>query len=117
MRKETASYLVVLAVIIIGGAYFIIYLSSQPGRYDNLAKCLTESGVIMYGQAGCHACASQMQLLGNSFSYINEIDCARQRQVCLSQSISATPTWLINGTFIAGVLKPEQLANMTGCGI
>jgi glutaredoxin len=71
----------------------------------------------MYGQEGCHACEYQKQLLGSSFSFVREVDCAVQSERCTSQGVSATPTWVINGSFRVGVQTPEQLANASGCAV
>jgi hypothetical protein len=118
MEKYTVFW-VVIALIIVGGLGFYFFYNpyaAPPGKYDNLAKCLTANGAIMYGQAGCHACAYQMELLGDS-SFINEIDCANQIDLCRNQGIMATPTWLINGTLHVGVQSPDELSNFSGCAI
>ena len=89
----------------------------QHGLYDNLTKCLTSNGAIMYGQTNCHACLYQMELLGTSFSYINETNCTDDYDYCSSLSIGATPTWMINGSYYVGIQTPEQLAGESGCAI
>jgi len=118
MKNATTFALIAAALVAIAAAYAAIYfLTPQGGRYDSLARCLTANGAIMYGSAGCQACQYQMSLLGESFKYISEVDCIQQYQVCMNQQIGATPTWLINGTLVAGVQTPGQLANLSGCGI
>jgi len=118
MKKTTASLIAAIAVIAVIATYaFISIVMPQAGKYDKLAKCLTANGAIMYGSQTCHVCIYQRQLLGDSAKYITEVDCVQQYDLCMNQRIGAMPTWLINGSFIIGFQKPEQLANLSGCAI
>jgi hypothetical protein len=117
MEKYTVFWIFMGVFIASGFIYYFLIPSGPQGKYDNLAKCMTQQGVIMYGREGCHACEIQKNILGSGYQYIHIIDCGQQTQVCMNQRIAVTPTWLINSSFILGYQEPEALANLTGCGI
>lgn len=84
---------------------------------DDLAKHLTQIGVKMYGAASCHACAYQKELFGNSWQYINYVECGTtdgtgQAKVCQTAKIKAYPTWEFpDGKKVIGVMPLSELAN------
>ena len=64
------------------------------------ARCLTEQGVVMYGSSKCPACRAQRKIFGESFQYIQDVECdphALNTQVdrCLDKKIRKVPTWII----------------------
>ena len=71
----------------------------------------------MYGTNVCPACASQKDLFGESFQYINFVDCNAQRTECLRKNIEYFPTWIINGQYYAGVQKLSDLMRYANCTI
>ena len=95
--------------------------NNAPSKYDKFAKCLSDNGVKMYGAYWCPHCNNQKQLFGDSFNYINYIECslpnrAGQTQVCIDAGIKAYPTWeFINGKRIEGELSFEQLSQNSNC--
>lgn len=105
-----------LAVLI--AAYFI--LSSSPGIYDALAKCLSEKGVKMYGASWCPHCNDEKHMFGSSWKYMNYVECSApgggQAQECAQAGIRQYPTWeWANGTREAKVFTLEQLGAASGC--
>ena len=100
-------------------------LPNNDQNYDQLAQCLTDNGVTMYGSFRCGVCAKTKALFGNSFQYINEVECHpqgpnAQTELCLAKNISGTPTWIIerNGEEIkryTGFLSPAEVAVFGGC--
>ena len=107
-----------LAVLIVGGLLLFFFM---PGKYDGLAKCMTEKGVKVYGAYWCPNCQKQEELFGKSYDYINYVECAvegsgEQNELCRKAGIEAYPTWeLPNGQRIIGVRTPEELAEITDC--
>lgn len=72
--------------------------ASAEGKYDAFAKCLTEKGVKMYGAYWCGHCQNQKKAFGDSFKYVNYIECAdpnsqKQLDVCAKEGIEGYPTW------------------------
>jgi glutaredoxin len=86
-----------------------------PGEYDELAKCMTESGAKMYGTEWCGHCKNQKELFGNSFENIDYIDCDKQRGLCTAAGIEGYPTWVINGEKHSGTQNLYELAKLTSC--
>lgn len=100
--------IVVLGVLIAG-------CSSEQGRYDSFAQCLTEKGAIMYGVDWCSHCQNQKRLFGDSFKYINYVNCEQHKKDCLRAGVEGYPTWKINKTSYSGEQSLERLASLTGC--
>lgn len=87
-------------------------------KYDKLAQHLTDIGVKIYGASTCPACQRQKELFGDSWKYINYIECSTpagyiQARACQVADIKSYPTWEFpDGEKITGVLSPEKLAQI-----
>jgi hypothetical protein len=113
-------FLITLAIIII----FIVLLSTpvidfSPGKYDDFAECISNSGAKMYGAYWCTHCISQKKLFGGSFSKINYVECslpnnAGQTKVCIDAGIESYPTWEFgDGTREQSELSLSKLSQIT----
>ena len=108
----------VLIAVIVG---YTRHLSSQPGPYDDLAKCITKKGFVMYGASWCPHCTDQKALFGKSVKHINYVECAREdgqgvKQVCKDKGIKQMPTWITpDGTLETGVKQLADLALESSC--
>ena len=90
----------VVGVVFAGAAYWSHSKLVPEGKYDTFVQCMYESGVRMYGSAGCAHCAKQRQLIGTSMEFIHEIECdprheGAQVDLCIAKNIEGTPTWII----------------------
>ncbi len=99
---------------------FIIFVSifSQPSKENekikNLAICLSQKGVVMYGTYYCPYCQKQKNSFGKSFRYINYIECTKEKERCFN--ITSVPTWEFkNGKRLVGFQKLEVLAKEADC--
>ena len=88
---------------------------SGPSEFDALAQCLTEKGAIMHGTEWCSHCKDQKAEFGNSFQYVNYIDCDKNRGACDAAGVEGYPTWTINGQNYPGKQSLGRLASLTGC--
>lgn len=90
---------------------------STIGQVDLLAGCLTRNQVKMYGLATCPHCQSQKDKFGNSFSYVNYVECTKNRRTCIDAEIRLVPTWVFEKTDRRKVgSKPlERLSTFAGC--
>lgn len=80
------------------------------------AQCLTSRGMKMYGSPYCGYCTQQRDMFGQAFSYITEIDCTRQGEVCSEKGISGYPTWEDGGgRLYPGVQSFSSLSQISGC--
>ena len=128
--RKNAKYLLLafLAGLLFAGAAYINHSSLVPsGKYDTFATCLYESGVRMYGSAGCAHCARQRTMFGDSFERIREIECDpryenAQTDLCIAKDIVGTPTWIMEdeqGNDIKrlppGEKELSELAEFSGC--
>lgn len=97
--------------------------STITTNLDSFAKCLTEKGVKMYGAYWCPHCENNKKLFGDSWKYMNYVECAVegqpqvQTQACTDAGISGYPTWLINNEKYPGEQTLEKLSSLTGCKI
>lgn len=111
---------VALALVIVFGG-LAAYVSSMPGPYDDLAKCLTKKGYKMYGASWCSHCEEQKALFGKSFQYIEYVECANPHgdgviQACKNAGIEKLPTWVMpDGEKVEGVLSASDLALSSTC--
>lgn len=101
-------------------------LSFRPetaGQYDDLAKCLTQKNVAMYGAYWCSHCQAQKKEFGSSWQYVKYVECSLpggkgQTQECEEAGITGYPTWDFgNGERLSGEVSLEQLAIKSGCEV
>lgn len=103
---------------IIFASLLISACSSKPvpsGQYDALAKCMTANNVTMYGTTWCSHCQNQKKAFGDSFQYINFVDCDQHKDDCIKADVEGYPTWKINETNYAGEQNMYDLAKNSGC--
>ena len=114
MEKSTKTYLIIgIIVIIIITAIYLIKANGETPE-EELAKCIGENSEL-YVQLGCHACELQKQAFGETYPYLNIIDCTNNPQKCLENEITKTPTWVIKGEKYPGVRTINLLKEETGC--
>lgn len=118
--KKTLSYLLV-AIVVIGGIGYWIYDSSQPGKYDNFAKCLNDKGAVFFGAFWCPHCQNQKKAFGKSFKYVKYIECSTpdgrgQTKECKDKNIEGYPTWdFTDGSRESSEVPFPKLSEKTGC--
>lgn len=98
-------------IAIIGTIFLIIaafttYAMLSPGQYDNFAKCLTEKGVVMYGEDWCQYTNAQKAMFGKSFQHVNYE---------VKQDLRYRPTWIIDNKKYEKVQSFQRLSALTGC--
>ena len=81
----------------------------------------------MYGSFKCGICAKTRKMFGDSFQYINEIECHPQgenpqTELCVEKGIPGTPTWILEPNGIlkkraTGFLSIEDLREFSGCNV
>ncbi len=105
-----------IAIIIIGGLYFYgSYQGKKPGKFDSLASCLSEKGVVMYGTEWCPNCQAQKKAFGKSFSLINYVDCDLSN-LCDQKGVTGYPTWISpDDKRLVGRQELDVLAKTYGC--
>jgi len=115
-RNDIIIYGAIIGVI----AILVLFVFLQPsieGKYDDFAKCLTNSGAKMYGTDRCSHCSDQKILFGSSFSHVNYINCDYQRNECIAAGVDRYPTWIINNKVNLGSQSLATLASLSGCSL
>ena len=98
----------------------LIVTSESNKESIELAKYLTDKGVVKYSAYWCPNCLNQSELFGKqAYKELNVVECARdginsQTQLCIDKKIKGFPTWEINGKLILGVLSLKELSKLTG---
>jgi len=110
---------------IIGGVLIILAIITvmfvkKPQDYTAFAQCLTEKGATMYGAWWCPHCNNQKKSFGDSWHYINYVECStqdgKQTAACTQAGIQGYPTWrFADGTQLEGEATFEQLSQRTSC--
>ncbi|MBT4539308.1 vitamin K epoxide reductase family protein [Candidatus Woesearchaeota archaeon] len=116
-------------IVIINLIPLIIFnvAGGEKKDHSELAQCITDKGVNMYGSFRCGVCAKTRAMFGDSFEHINEIECHPQgenpqTELCLSKNIEGTPTWILEPNGVeekrfTGFLSIEELAEFSGCNL
>eukprot|EP01119_Soliformovum_irregulare_P017332 TRINITY_DN5130_c0_g1_i1.p1 TRINITY_DN5130_c0_g1~~TRINITY_DN5130_c0_g1_i1.p1 ORF type:complete len:298 (-),score=34.12 TRINITY_DN5130_c0_g1_i1:3-896(-) len=74
------------------------------------AKCLTASGVAMYGSDQCPHCLNQKTIFGDAFQHIKYYNCLVDQEACEKAKIERYPTWLrSDGSRVIGTKSFPQL--------
>ncbi|MBU1974802.1 MAG: hypothetical protein KKG59_00185 [Nanoarchaeota archaeon] len=88
----------------------------NPGNQDAFAQCLTEKDFVMYGTEWCSHCQNQKSLFGDSFQYIEFVDCDENKEECQKAGVTGYPTWIVAGNQkYPGEMPLSRLAEISGC--
>lgn len=123
IKKFIPIHLILIFVILLAAGCSTANNAPVASKYDGFAKCLADNGTKMYGAYWCQHCASQKQMFGDSFEFVNYIECslpnrAGQTQECKDARINAYPTWEFkDGKRIEGELALGQLSQYSGCSL
>jgi len=112
-------------IFAIGGVLIVatVFILNAGGKKDNLvlnqfAQCLSEKGVVMYGADWCPHCQNEKKAFGNSFQYVNYVECPKEPQKCLALGVDGYPTWIFSdGKRLVGEQGLEKLAGESGCAL
>ncbi len=122
MKLKSYHYYIFFIVIAIGGLVGGRYWNeAQPGKYDQFAQCIQESGATFYGAFWCPHCEDQRNMFGASQQFLPYVECStpdrqNQTQACIDAEIKSYPTWVLaDGERITGTQTFERLAEITSC--
>ncbi len=118
MNKKIAA-LVVLVLLAALAAVLISVFSPKGANgaiLDGFAKCLTEKGAAMYGAYWCPHCKNEKAAFGDSFKYINYIECTVKTDECTAKGVESFPTWIFpDGRKLVGEQGIAGLSKESGC--
>lgn len=117
---------ILIVVVLAAGGYWLVdskNLQGEPSeksglKVDELAKCLNQKGVVMYGAYWCPHCQRQKRLFGDSFNYVNYVECTKDVKKCQEKKIEGYPTWIFkDGDRIVREATFAELAEKTSCKV
>ena len=128
MKKKDSNlpWIIGFAIIIVGLGAWAYWNNIQPGKYDDFAKCLADSGAKMYGAWWCPHCSEQKKDFGNSWKVLEGeggyVECSTperaQTQICIQAGIESYPTWrFADGSEQGGRIALEVLAQKSRCAM
>ncbi len=108
---------VLFAAVYLGGWYY------KNHKYDKFAKCLATKQAKMYGLYWCPHCIEQKEMFGESFHYVNYVECAVKGSTemapqCKIAGVKLFPSWqFADEPPKEGVLSLDALSDKTGCSL
>jgi len=116
-------YLVRGGVVVVVAAVIFAFWYHNNHRYDDFAKCLAAKQAKMYGLYWCPHCIEQKEKFGESFHYVNYVECgvkgsSEMTPECKVAGIKLFPSWQFGmETPKEGILSLEALSDKTGCSL
>lgn len=111
-------FLILIVISFLTGWYFLAPRHRPEKSLDAFAKCLSDKEFVMYGADYCPYCQSAKTAFGESFKYVNYIECPKNPQECLSKNISGYPTWLgPGGKKLVGWKNLKELSKESDCSL
>ena len=127
-QKKGNSKYIVLGIILVAIIAIVLLSNGEKesissSSIDDFAKCITEKGTVMYGAFWCPHCAKTKKKFGESFNYIDYVECDprgenEQAELCISKGIDKYDTWeFADGSRLISEPSFEQLSEKTGCPV
>lgn len=127
--KKKGKGMLVIGILIVVAIITILFIIGVSGPsyaredIDVFAQCLTEKGAVMYGAFWCPHCADVKKMFGESFRYVEYVECDprgdnEQSLLCIEKGIESYATFEFNddpSTRLVGEPSFEELAAATGC--
>ena len=119
MNKKIIIWSAITAAIIILAVAIVypgINTSGASMELENLAKCLADKNVVMYGAEWCSHCQNQKRMFDGAFKYVPYVECPDNAELCVGKGVEVIPTWIFpDGKRHTGELTAEMLAKEAGC--
>jgi hypothetical protein len=115
------TYKIPIIIVFVAGLAVISYLSfrgtpATAGQYDAFAQCLTEKGAMMYGTYWCPHCQNEKKAFGDSFRFVNYVECTQDPKKCTAAKIEGYPTWTFpDGRRFEGEQGLQKLSEESTC--
>ncbi len=108
---------VISLVILISLIFFFRFgKKTDAGTLDEFAQCLSGKGAKMYGAYWCPHCQNEKSAFGNSFRFVDYVECTDRPNDCIAAGINGYPTWIFpDGRKFEGEQGIEKLSVESGC--
>lgn len=118
LSRRSAGALLALAAVGAGIITVINKPQSSSANLDSFAQCLTNKGVTMYGADWCPHCEQEKNAFGESWRYINYVECGANPPECLAAGIKSFPTWIFpDGRRLEGEQGLINLSTVSQCAL
>lgn len=118
MNKKFIIIISAVTILLVGGGV-LLATSSSSSKFtglDDFAKCLTEKGATMYGAYWCPHCINTKKAFGQSFKYIQYVECTVETKKCEDNKVAGYPTWIFgDGSRLEGEQSLQDLAAKSQC--
>jgi thiol-disulfide isomerase/thioredoxin len=120
MNKKLAVLIVLILAVALAVVLLIVYtpkgFGNKTGALDTFAQCLAQKGATMYGAYWCPHCQDEKAAFGDSFQYVNYVECTVKTNECTAAGIESFPTWIFpDGRKFVGEQGLQNLAKESGC--
>jgi hypothetical protein len=119
MKNDIATGIAIAAAIAL--AWLVFMLGGAPkaaGAFDGFARCLAQKGFTMYGAYWCPHCQNEKKAFGDSFRYVDYVECTEEPNRCLASGIKGYPTWITDdGRRFEGEQGIAKLSEASGCSL
>lgn len=86
------------------------------GPEFDLARCLTDKKVVMYGASWCSHCADQKKSFGQAWPLVTYVECTTNTKLCLAKKVEGYPSWIkADGGKLEGFTELKDLATWAEC--
>ncbi len=120
MSKRLAVIIVLILAVALALVLLITYapkgFGGKAGALDAFAQCLSQKGATMYGAYWCPHCKNEKDAFGDSFKYVNYVECTVKTSECTAKGIESFPTWIFpDGRRFVGEQGLPGLSKESGC--
>lgn len=121
MKNSVTIFWLVIILLIVVGVASSFYVSAKPGKYDTVAQCLTDKGVIFYGAFWCPHCQATKRMFGSAARLLPYHECSTadgkgQLKECTDAGVKSYPTWKFpDGSELTGEHTIQEIATAANC--
>jgi len=101
-------------IFLILSVIFMFFIFNGKIVSKDVAECIG-SKMTLYTIGGCNHCEKQKNRFGDSYQYLDVIDCANYPIICSGVGIVMTPTWVIDDSKHVGDRTIKELREISGC--
>ena len=108
----------IVTAMAVAGLVYVARPKETTRDLTNLAQCLAEKEITMYGAYWCPHCQAEKKAFGEAWKYVPYVECTQETQKCLDKGIQGYPTWIWpDGKRLEGEQGPAKLASESGCSL
>lgn len=118
--KKYPLQMIIIALSLLGIAWYIKKQSTDYTGIEGLAKCLKDKGAKFYGASWCPHCNAQKEMFGDAAKLLPYIECSdasgAKNKACTDAKVTGYPTWIFaDGKRVSGEVSIEQLRAYAKC--